>query len=99
AVAGVVDSEEAVGWAGRVTEGAAIDTGLPTLLEEACREPVDAVAVVTGPGSHTGVRAGIAAAAGLAMARGVALFGIGSLEVVAFASLTGGHRPGADSVW
>jgi tRNA A37 threonylcarbamoyladenosine modification protein TsaB len=42
-----------------------------------------AIVVVTGPGTYTGVRAGMAAALGIAQARGMPLHGIGSLEVVA----------------
>ena len=45
-----------------------------------------AVVVVTGPGTYTGVRAGMAAALGIAHARGLPLHGIGSLEVVASAA-------------
>ncbi len=42
-----------------------------------------AVVVVTGPGTYTGVRAGMAAALGIAQARDVPLHGVGSLEVLA----------------
>jgi len=44
-----------------------------------------AVVVVTGPGTYTGVRAGMAAALGIAHARGLPLLGVGSLEVIASA--------------
>jgi len=44
---------------------------------------LDAVVVAVGPGSYTGVRAGMAAALGIAQARDIPLYGIGSLEVVA----------------
>jgi tRNA threonylcarbamoyladenosine biosynthesis protein TsaB len=50
---------------------------------------VAAVAVVTGPGSYTGVRAGMAAALGLAHAGGLPLHGVGSLEVVALSAPAG----------
>ena len=44
---------------------------------------VDRFAVTTGPGTFTGVRIGLAAARGLALAARKPLIGIGSLEVVA----------------
>ena len=46
-------------------------------------EEVAGVVVVTGPGSYTGVRAGMAAALGVAHSKGVSLFGITSFEAVA----------------
>ena len=49
-----------------------------------CWSRVDtAVVVVTGPGTYTGVRAGMAAALGIAQARELPLHGVGSLEVLA----------------
>ncbi len=45
---------------------------------------LDRVAVTTGPGSFTGVRVGIAAARGLALALDIPAIGIGSLEALAF---------------
>ncbi|MFN2568100.1 MAG: tRNA (adenosine(37)-N6)-threonylcarbamoyltransferase complex dimerization subunit type 1 TsaB [Candidatus Dormibacteria bacterium] len=44
---------------------------------------IDAVVVAYGPGSYTGVRAGMAAGLGIAQAEDVPLHGIGSLEVIA----------------
>ena len=80
-------------WQGRMVAGPGIDTALPWLLAELCVEPVDAVAVDVGPGSHTGTRAGMAAASGVASALAVPLHGFGSLEPVANAWLhTGGMR-------
>ena len=73
--------------------GPGIDTALPGLLAELCVEPVDAVSVDVGPGSHTGTRAGMAAALGVASALGVPLHGFVSLEPIAYASLhTGAMR-------
>jgi tRNA threonylcarbamoyladenosine biosynthesis protein TsaB len=56
-------------------------------------EDVTAFAVVRGPGAFTGLRVGIAAAAGLAHATGRPLFGATSLEVTARMSGAG------DLVW
>ena len=46
-----------------------------------------AVVVVIGPGTYTGVRAGMASALGIAHARQLPLHGVGSLEVVASGDL------------
>jgi tRNA threonylcarbamoyl adenosine modification protein YeaZ len=74
---------------GRVVTGAALDTALPALLRELLRPAPDAVVTVTGPGSYTGVRAGMAAALGVSQALGVPLHGAGALQVVAFAAPEG----------
>jgi tRNA threonylcarbamoyladenosine biosynthesis protein TsaB len=44
---------------------------------------LELVAVTTGPGSFTGIRAGLAAAHGIALARRLPLFGVTSFEAVA----------------
>lgn len=62
------------------------------LLADAGGPDVAAVAVSSGPGSFTGLRTGIAAAKGLAFARGVPLYGIPTLEVLA-AGAAAGHVP------
>jgi tRNA threonylcarbamoyladenosine biosynthesis protein TsaB len=46
-------------------------------------EDIDRLGVTVGPGSFTGVRIGLAAARGLALARGLPLVGVTSLEVIA----------------
>ena len=46
-------------------------------------DDLDRIAVTTGPGSFTGVRVGVAAARGLALALDIPAVGIGSLEALA----------------
>jgi tRNA threonylcarbamoyladenosine biosynthesis protein TsaB len=70
-----------------VIRGEPVGTSLPVLLQRMLTDPVGAVVVVTGPGTYTGVRAGMAGALGVAQARGIPLHGIGSLEVIACAEL------------
>lgn len=45
---------------------------------------LDLVAVTVGPGSFTGLRAGLAAARGIALARGLPIDGVTTLEAVAY---------------
>jgi len=47
---------------------------------------LDLLAVTVGPGSFTGLRAGLAAAQGISRAQGVPLLGVTTLEAVAFAA-------------
>jgi tRNA threonylcarbamoyladenosine biosynthesis protein TsaB len=58
------------------------------VLAEAGLSPgeLDAVAVTTGPGAFTGVRIGLAAARGYALARGIPAIGISSLRAIARAT-------------
>jgi tRNA threonylcarbamoyl adenosine modification protein YeaZ/ribosomal-protein-alanine acetyltransferase len=51
-------------------------------------EDVDAFAVVTGPGSFTGLRVGVAAIQGLALARQKGVVGVPTLEAMAAAALS-----------
>src|SRR5258708_28752587 len=44
---------------------------------------VDAIAVACGPGSHTGLRVGLSAAAGLAYARRLHIYPVPSLDIAA----------------
>ena len=62
---------------------APVAASLPRLLGRMLAAVDTAVVVVTGPGTYTGVRAGMAAALGVAHARNLPLHGVGSLEVVA----------------
>ena len=56
------------------------------VLEKAnsCFSDVETVAVTTGPGSFTGVRVGLAAADGIALAAGLPMIGVSVLEVLAW---------------
>jgi len=62
------------------------DVRLAGLVAEACAEAgvtlaqIDRFGVVTGPGSFTGVRVGVAFARGLALATGASCIGVTSLE-------------------
>ncbi len=60
-----------------------VAASLPRVLGRMLRRVDAAVVVVTGPGTYTGVRAGMAAALGIAQARELPLHGVGSLEVLA----------------
>jgi tRNA threonylcarbamoyl adenosine modification protein YeaZ len=60
-----------------------VAASLPRVLGRMLGRVDTAVVVVTGPGTYTGVRAGMAAALGIAQARELPLHGVGSLEVLA----------------
>src|SRR6202012_2465113 len=57
---------------------------IDTVLRAAKLAPpaIDLIAVTTGPGSFTGLRIGLAAARGLALANGIAAIGVTSFDAV-----------------
>jgi len=69
--------------AARTGDGTAALPWLDRALGELGVAGLAAVVVVTGPGSYTGLRAGMAAGLGLAHALGLPLHGVSSLEVTA----------------
>ncbi|MBV8527186.1 MAG: tRNA (adenosine(37)-N6)-threonylcarbamoyltransferase complex dimerization subunit type 1 TsaB [Candidatus Dormibacteraeota bacterium] len=75
-------------------EGVDIDRALPPALHSLLSDEVTHVAVVTGPGSYTGLRAGMAAALGIAHARGLTLCGLPSLVPINHAAEATGARQG-----
>jgi len=70
----------------REVAGGALDRDLAAALAAIMTDDVAAVVVLTGPGSYSGVRAGMAAALGVAGARGVPLHGLGNLTALAHAA-------------
>lgn len=62
---------------------------LPQMVVDACRQAgtelkdIARIAVTVGPGSFTGIRVGVAMARGLALALGVPVVGVTTLQVVA----------------
>jgi len=69
--------------AARTAAGGAALPWLDRSLVELGVSGLQAVVVVTGPGSYTGLRAGIAIGLGVAHTLGLPLHGVSSLEVVA----------------
>jgi tRNA threonylcarbamoyladenosine biosynthesis protein TsaB len=79
----VVATPEGERIRGVVMRGDTVGASLPAAINAVLPMVEVAVVVVTGPGTYTGVRAGMAGALGIAQARGLPLHGIGALEVVA----------------
>ena len=64
---------------------------LPAIANLLRGDSPDAILVTIGPGAYAGIRVGIATAEGLALARGIPVYGIGTLEAAALAT---GFRDG-----
>lgn len=71
-----------------------VDRSLPPAIQSLLSEAVSEIAVVVGPGSYTGIRTGMAAALGVAHARGLPLFGVTSLVPVCLAAREVGAQQG-----
>lgn len=83
------DALELIASADFVARRAALSNLLPAIRDLLDREgfvprDVDSVVVGLGPGSFTGVRIGVASAKGLAHGLGVPVFGVSTLEAVAW---------------
>lgn len=76
----------------RTVPGGELDRLLPGALAGLLTDDVEAVVVLMGPGSYSGVRAGMAAALGVAQARHIPLHGIGNLVAIAAAAGSAARR-------
>ena len=77
-----------------VDADADVDLALPRALGPMLGGAPTHVVVVTGPGSYTGIRAGMAAALGVAHGRSLPLHGATSVEIVAAAAAGAGATRG-----
>ena len=70
-----------------------VGVALPRALDGLVDADIEALVVVVGPGSYTGLRAGLSAALGIAHTRGLPLHGVGTLDAVAagWTSAAGGR--------
>lgn len=75
-------------------DDADIDAVLPVALASLLDGRLGHVVVVIGPGSYTGIRAGMAAALGIAHARSLPLHGVSGFEVIAAAAAAQGGAQG-----
>ena len=80
---------------GRIAEEIGLAAALPALIEQLLAKAggiVDLVGVVVGPGSFTGLRAGISVAAGIGLALDVPVIGVTVAEALAAALPAGSPR-------
>ena len=84
-----------------VREGVTTTQGLPQSLAalQARLAAIDVVVAVVGPGSYTGIRAGMAAAVGVAQASHLPLHGTGALDVIAAGIPRDAGNGGRSHVW
>lgn len=73
----------------REIPGGRLDARLAEAIAALLDDDTEAIVVLTGPGSYSGVRAGMAAALGVASARRLPLHGAGNLLAVAAAARAG----------
>jgi tRNA threonylcarbamoyladenosine biosynthesis protein TsaB len=86
ATSALVDDGEVLGE--RVSRASTLLADVDALLRQAGAHPrdIDALALGTGPGSFTGIRIGLAAARGLALALDVQAAGVSTLDALAAGS-------------